>query len=579
MLRVDAVTYQIKGHALVKDISFTVRPGEVLALLGANGAGKSTLISMLCGERTPGNGHIHFCGKPLASYKSEEIARKRATLSQHNVVNMPFPAADIVMMGRYPHYRNRPATRDFEVAEEAMAISGVLHLKDRSYLSLSGGEQQRVQLARILSQVWDSPGALLLLDEPIAAMDAFYQQQTLAIVKAFAQKGFMVVAALHEINLAAQYADRILMMKNGRRWRDGTPSEVLTPLNIYTVFSIETEVVINPRTLHPYILPKEIKLKTDHFNSKLSPEKKPLTLKEKYEAYKELHPHKQLAEIAFDLGVSEAALLMTQLGQGVTLLRPQAQDILQCLPSLGYITAITGSPCCQHERKSIYPSQADKTAHPAFVGEGIFLHPNLVKWSIILATDQTEDEYNSIQFFNTAGCALHKVYLTEKSDLRAYGELINKFKASVQTGMAIEFSEQKHHTAQRQALRLAPENRVKEITIQHFKNLMATCSANSVPVMVAAGNEGCLQVHTGSIRNLVGMGAWYHVTDTEFSLQLKESAVTSAWHVIKPTAQGEINSIELFDKQGQPILQVSGTMEDDMPEPEAWREAIHAAIP
>lgn len=269
MLRVDAVTYQVKTHTLVKDISFTVRPGEVLALLGANGAGKSTLISMLCGERTPGSGHISFFGKPLAAYSSEELACKRATLSQHNVVNMAFPVADIVMMGRYPHFRNRPTGHDLEVVNEAMAICGVAHLKERTYLSLSGGEQQRVQLARILSQIWDSAGALLILDEPIAAMDAFYQQQTLAIVKAFARKGFMVVAALHEINLAAQYADRILMMKNGRRWRDGTPSEVLTPLNIYSVFSIETEVVINPRTLNPYIIPREIKLSADHFNSKL----------------------------------------------------------------------------------------------------------------------------------------------------------------------------------------------------------------------------------------------------------------------------------------------------------------------
>jgi len=270
MLSVEAVSYQIKTHPLVKDISFTVRPGEVLALLGANGAGKSTLISMLCGERAPGSGHINFYGKPLAAYTIEEIARKRATLSQHNVVNMPFPAADIVMMGRYPHFRNRPAASDFEVVEEAMTICGVAHLKERSYLTLSGGEQQRVQLARILSQIWDSPGSLLILDEPIAAMDAFYQQQTLAIVKAFAQKGYMVVAALHEINLAAQYADHILMMKNGRRWRAGSPSEVITPLNIYTVFSIETEVVTNPRTLNPYIIPREIKLNTDLFNSKLT---------------------------------------------------------------------------------------------------------------------------------------------------------------------------------------------------------------------------------------------------------------------------------------------------------------------
>jgi iron complex transport system ATP-binding protein len=260
MLSVHAITCTVKNHPLVKEISFMVRPGEVLALLGANGAGKSTLIRMLCGERKPDSGSIHFGGRPLEAYSMEELAKRRATLHQHNVVSMPFLAAEIVMMGRYPHYRNSPAAQDYRIVEETMEICGVHHLMERSFLSLSGGEQQRIHLARVLSQVWDVPGALLLLDEPVAAMDILYQQQTLAIVKALARKGYMIVTVLHEINLAAQYADRILLLKNGRRWSDGTPSEVLTPLNIYTVFSIEAEVAINPKTLNPYVVPGEIRL-------------------------------------------------------------------------------------------------------------------------------------------------------------------------------------------------------------------------------------------------------------------------------------------------------------------------------
>lgn len=259
MLRVDAITCTVKNNPIVREISFMVRPGEVLALLGANGAGKSTLMRLLCGERKPDSGSIHFFGRPLDAYSMEELAGKRATLHQHNVVNIPFLAGEIVMMGRYPHYRNNPAALDHRTVEETMKLCGVHHLMERSFLSLSGGEQQRVQLARVLSQVWDVPGALLLLDEPTAAMDVLYQQQTLAIVKALARKGYMVVTVLHEINLAAQYADRILLLKHGRRWADGTPSEVLTPLNIYTVFSIESEVVINPKTLNPYVVPGEIK--------------------------------------------------------------------------------------------------------------------------------------------------------------------------------------------------------------------------------------------------------------------------------------------------------------------------------
>jgi iron complex transport system ATP-binding protein len=172
-------------------------------------------------------------------------------------------------MGRYPYHNNQPTTNDIEIVAEALKACGVEQLAERSYPGLSGGEQQRVQLARTLAQLWDRPGGLLLLDEPLAGLDMLYQQQTMAILKAFCQRGFMVVAVLHEINLAAQYASRIILMKNGRRWCDGTPSEVLTPLNIYSVFSIEANVMTNPFTLHPYVVAREIMLQAEDFNSKL----------------------------------------------------------------------------------------------------------------------------------------------------------------------------------------------------------------------------------------------------------------------------------------------------------------------
>jgi iron complex transport system ATP-binding protein len=131
-----------------------------------------------------------------------------------------------------------------------------MHLAERSYLSLSGGEQQRVQLSRILVQIWDIPNALLLMDEPVSGLDLQYQQQTLAIAKALSKRGFMVISILHDINLAAQYADRILMLKNGRKWYDGTASEVLNTKNIYEVFEIDSDVFTNPKTLKPFFIPK-----------------------------------------------------------------------------------------------------------------------------------------------------------------------------------------------------------------------------------------------------------------------------------------------------------------------------------
>ncbi len=227
MLTVENVSYEINKRTLLKNVSFSMRCGEVVAVLGANGAGKSTLLRMLSGEKKTSEGNILLNGKCISRYSASELALKRAVMSQHNVVNVDFLAREIVMMGRYPHYQNNPAVNDLDIVAKMMEICGVTHLEDRSILSLSGGEQQRVQLARVLAQIWDCPGALLLMDEPVSAMDLQYQQQTLAIVSAMARKNFMVIAVLHDINLAAQYADRLLMLKNGRKWNDGTPAEVL----------------------------------------------------------------------------------------------------------------------------------------------------------------------------------------------------------------------------------------------------------------------------------------------------------------------------------------------------------------
>jgi iron complex transport system ATP-binding protein len=256
MLIADHISYETGKRMLVKDVSFSIRPGEMLVILGANGAGKSTLLRMLSGERTPSKGSLTLHHKEVSHYSSPELALKRAVLNQQNIVNMAFMAQEIVMMGRYPHYQNNPSAKDREICEEVMKLTGTMHLAERSYLSLSGGEQQRVQLSRILVQIWDIPNALLLMDEPVSGLDLQYQQQTLAIAKALSKRGFMVISILHDINLAAQYADRILMLKNGRKWYDGTASEVLNTKNIYEVFEIDSDVFTNPKTLKPFFIPK-----------------------------------------------------------------------------------------------------------------------------------------------------------------------------------------------------------------------------------------------------------------------------------------------------------------------------------
>jgi iron complex transport system ATP-binding protein len=263
MLIADSLTFQIGQKTLLKEVSFSLRPGELLVILGANGAGKSTLLRLLSGEKQPSKGQVRLHDKHLSTYTPNQLALKRAVLNQQNFVSLAFTAYEIVIMGRYPHYGHQPTSRDTEIIAEVMELTGITPFAERSYLSLSGGEQQRVQLARTLAQIWNGPNALLLMDEPVTSLDLEYQQQTLAIAKMLCKKGFMVISILHDINLAAQYADRILMLKNGRKWYDGTAAEVLSTKNIYEIFQINSDVYISPRTLKHFFIARDVLIQRD----------------------------------------------------------------------------------------------------------------------------------------------------------------------------------------------------------------------------------------------------------------------------------------------------------------------------
>jgi len=271
MLTATALHFQVGHHHLLRDISFQIRPGELLVILGANGAGKSTLMRLLSGEQRACSGTVNLFQKDIHDYTLKELAKRRSILQQSNSVNLAFSVKEILLMGRYPHYQQHPTSNDLQVLEEAMDSCGIRHLQDRVYLSLSGGEQQRVQYARALCQIWDQPESLLLMDEPVAALDPQYQQQTMAIAKAFSKRGSMVIAVLHDINLATQYADRILLLKSGRKWLEGTPTEVITPAHIYAIFNTDVEVITHAKTLRPIVIPRTLAFDVTTFNSLLPP--------------------------------------------------------------------------------------------------------------------------------------------------------------------------------------------------------------------------------------------------------------------------------------------------------------------
>jgi iron complex transport system ATP-binding protein len=218
MIKAESISYQLSGKYLVKPVSLSFHAGEMAVIMGANGAGKSTLLKLLTGALKPSSGYIQYKDKDLSAYTSEELAKERAVLSQSYQLNFPITVADIIMMGRYPYFGAAPTLHDQAIFDATVYTLGVKHLLDRDYNTLSGGEAQKVQMARVLAQVWqykdDTPKSLYL-DEPVSSLDMKYQHEILAIAKRFAEAGNAVITILHDVNLALQYADSIYFMKDG----------------------------------------------------------------------------------------------------------------------------------------------------------------------------------------------------------------------------------------------------------------------------------------------------------------------------------------------------------------------------
>jgi iron complex transport system ATP-binding protein len=257
MLRGIDLTARVRNQTLVAGVSLDVRPGEVLAIVGPNGAGKSTLLRMLSGERKPTEGEVQLEGRPLDLWPPRKLAQRRAVLPQSSVVNFPFTAFEIALIGRAPHVVSRESPRDLEITRDALALAEVEHLAGRIYPTLSGGEQQRVQLARILAQIWEPPseGArYLLLDEPISNLDLAHQQAVLGIARRLAGENVAVVAVLHDLNHAAHFADRILILRAGNVHAIGVPREVLTKEIIDAAFDVSTTIVPHPTHGGPLVL-------------------------------------------------------------------------------------------------------------------------------------------------------------------------------------------------------------------------------------------------------------------------------------------------------------------------------------
>ncbi|MYW02777.1 heme ABC transporter ATP-binding protein [Streptomyces sp. SID3343] len=247
----EDVGYAINGRNLVDGVSLTVRHGEIVAVLGPNGAGKSTLLGLLTGDLTPHHGLVRIADRPIADYSQRELALRRGVLPQAVTLSFPFTVDEVVRMGRAPHAGLAYEESEDEIVARCLAETDVSHLLERAYPSLSGGERARVSLARVLAQ-----GApVLFLDEPTAALDLKHTEDVLRLARARARKGDAVVIVLHDLNLAAAYADRIALMARGRLVACGAPAEVCTAPLLSELYGHPVDVMKRPGTDELLILP------------------------------------------------------------------------------------------------------------------------------------------------------------------------------------------------------------------------------------------------------------------------------------------------------------------------------------
>lgn len=230
------------GWTALEGVDLEIQDREMVALVGPNGAGKSTLMRALAGL-TPAQGEVELDGQPLARIPRKELARTLALVPQTTVYAFPYSVEEVVQMGRFPYQSGLGLDQEKhrEVVEECLTATGTLELRARRIHELSGGEQQRVRLAQALAQ----RSRYLLLDEPTAHLDLAFQIEVLRLLQRLNQEqGLTVVVSLHDLNLAAGFCSRIVMLRQGRLVAHGTPQEVLTAERIEAVFGVPVEVLV-----------------------------------------------------------------------------------------------------------------------------------------------------------------------------------------------------------------------------------------------------------------------------------------------------------------------------------------------
>jgi len=254
-LRCAAVSAGYGDVRILHDVDFRAMDCRITALVGPNGCGKSTLLKVLARILRPEAGHVELFGEPITSLPTRQIAKRMALLPQGPIAPEGLTVRELVAQGRFPHQSllRQWTRKDADAVEEAMALTDVAGLADRPVASLSGGQRQRCWIAMVLAQDTD----VILLDEPTTFLDLRVQVDIMSLLYRIArEKGRTLVVVLHELNMAAAYADRIVMMRDGRIVQEGVPGETVSGDNLSNVFDLDAQVIADPETGRPVCIPR-----------------------------------------------------------------------------------------------------------------------------------------------------------------------------------------------------------------------------------------------------------------------------------------------------------------------------------
>lgn len=335
----------------------------------------------------------------------------------------------------------------------------------------------------------------------------------------------------------------------------------------------------------------------------------PARLYDAWSALREREPELRARDLAERLRVSEGELVACRCGEGVTRLEGPWTELIHALPTLGHVMALTRNDSCVHEKKGAYDHIEIGGAMGLVLNEAIDLRLFLDHWKHGYAVRETSRgrTLKSLQFFDGDGRAVHKIYATEATDLDAWRRLVARFAAGVQTPLletrtvaeplphllrddAVDVAAlrdgwramrdphdffgllRRHRVTRTQALRLAGRPFARPVANDAVRHVLEQAAASALPIMVFVGSPGVVQIHTGPVTRIKPMGPWLNVLDADFNLHLREDHVAASWVVSKPTPEGPVTSLELYDAGGRQIVQLFGKRKPGTPELAAWRQ-------